>query len=121
MDISESAPVLRIGELSQRLGVSDHVLRAWERRYGLLRPGRLPATASELAGTLREALDAFDEPAAQAILDRLVSDLSVPALARAAPLVLAGAGATPRLAAAVGARLPDGDAVTAASAIGRLL
>ncbi len=36
-----SAPaVLRIGELSRRLGVSDHVLRAWERRYGLLRPVR---------------------------------------------------------------------------------
>jgi DNA-binding transcriptional MerR regulator len=32
--------VLRIGELSRRLGISDHVLRAWERRYGLLRPVR---------------------------------------------------------------------------------
>src|SRR5918912_1937680 len=32
--------MLRIGELSRRLGVSDHVLRAWERRYGLLRPVR---------------------------------------------------------------------------------
>jgi MerR family transcriptional regulator, light-induced transcriptional regulator len=31
---------LRIGELGQRLGVSDHVLRAWENRYGLLRPVR---------------------------------------------------------------------------------
>lgn len=31
---------LRIGELSHRVGVSDHVLRAWERRYGLLRPAR---------------------------------------------------------------------------------
>jgi DNA-binding transcriptional regulator YiaG len=26
------APLLRIGELSRRLGVSDHVLRAWESR-----------------------------------------------------------------------------------------
>ena len=32
--------VLRIGELSRRLGVSAHVLRAWERRYGLLHPQR---------------------------------------------------------------------------------
>src|SRR5512138_946101 len=32
--------VLRIGELSRRLGVSDHVLRAWERRYGVLQPVR---------------------------------------------------------------------------------
>src|SRR4029453_9848312 len=35
-----SPAVLRVGELSRRLGVSDHVLRAWERRYGLLRPVR---------------------------------------------------------------------------------
>lgn len=32
--------MLRIGELSRRLGVSAHVLRAWERRYGLLQPER---------------------------------------------------------------------------------
>jgi DNA-binding transcriptional MerR regulator len=166
VDISEDAPVLRIGALSRRLGVSDHVLRAWERRYGLLRPVRTPggfrlyseadarriremqnhlaqglsaaeaaravlaeeeegeaatgmATgpgagelgAGELAGelgagelgagalgagglgagglgagelgeVLREALDRFDEPAAQAVLDRLLSDLSVNAVLR---------------------------------------
>ena len=147
MEIPERTASLRIGELSRRLGVSDHVLRAWERRYGLLRPvrsaggfrlyteadewrigqmqahlarglsaaeaaravladnagpsgaggpARLTATAGELTRALREALDAFDEPAGQA------------------------AGATPELAAAVGARLPDGDPVTAAAAIGRL-
>jgi methanogenic corrinoid protein MtbC1 len=32
--------LLRIGELSRRVGVSVHVLRAWETRYGLLRPQR---------------------------------------------------------------------------------
>jgi MerR family transcriptional regulator, light-induced transcriptional regulator len=31
---------LRIGELSRRSGVSNELLRAWERRYGLLRPTR---------------------------------------------------------------------------------
>ncbi|HEX6459988.1 MAG TPA: MerR family transcriptional regulator [Thermoleophilaceae bacterium] len=31
---------LRIGELSRRAGVSADVLRAWERRYGLLEPAR---------------------------------------------------------------------------------
>ncbi len=31
---------LRIGELSRRTGVSPELLRAWERRYGLLQPGR---------------------------------------------------------------------------------
>ena len=34
--------VLRIGELSRRVGVSEHVLRAWESRYGLLSPVRSP-------------------------------------------------------------------------------
>jgi MerR family transcriptional regulator, light-induced transcriptional regulator len=131
--ISEGSPVLRIGELSRRAGVSDHVLRAWERRYGLLRPARseggfrlyseadarrvrrmqdhlvrglsaaeaaraaladdaapgpatgpdgTPADVGAMAGELRRALDAFDEPAAQAVLDRLVSDLSVTAILR---------------------------------------
>jgi MerR family transcriptional regulator, light-induced transcriptional regulator len=31
---------LRIGQLSTRVGVSPEVLRAWEQRYGLLRPER---------------------------------------------------------------------------------
>jgi DNA-binding transcriptional MerR regulator len=130
--ISEDSPVLRIGELSRRAGVSGHVLRAWERRYGLLQPvrseggfrlyteaderrirrmrkhlarglsaaeaaqatlqddvsgresppGLLPAAASEVAGMLRQAFDAFDEPTVQAILDRLLSDLSVTVVMR---------------------------------------
>jgi DNA-binding transcriptional MerR regulator len=36
----DEAAQLRIGELSYRVGVSPDVLRAWERRYGLLRPSR---------------------------------------------------------------------------------
>ena len=32
--------LIRIGELSRRSGVSPDLLRAWERRYGLLRPSR---------------------------------------------------------------------------------
>ena len=34
--------MVRIGELARRTGVSPDVLRAWERRYGLLRPVRSP-------------------------------------------------------------------------------
>ena len=34
--------MLRIGELSRRVGVSEHLLRAWESRYGLLSPVRSP-------------------------------------------------------------------------------
>ena len=40
MASSNERPTLRIGELSRRVGVSDHLLRAWETRYGLLRPSR---------------------------------------------------------------------------------
>jgi DNA-binding transcriptional MerR regulator len=34
---------LRVGEVSRRVGVSEHVLRAWERRYGLVAPERSEA------------------------------------------------------------------------------
>src|ERR1700748_2592044 len=40
MHTPDAPRMLRIGELSRRLGVSDHVLRAWESRYGLLKPVR---------------------------------------------------------------------------------
>jgi DNA-binding transcriptional MerR regulator len=33
----------RIGQFAARVGVAAVTLRAWERRYGLLRPGRTPA------------------------------------------------------------------------------
>jgi DNA-binding transcriptional MerR regulator len=111
--------VLRIGELSKRSGVSPELLRAWERRYGLLQPTRSagglrlyspadlervrrmqahldagvaaaeaatlalgPADGPALApAALREeltaALDRFDEPAAQAVLDRVLAALTV--------------------------------------------
>ena len=42
MDPENQPGVLRIGELSRRVGVSDHVLRAWESRYGVLAPVRSP-------------------------------------------------------------------------------
>jgi DNA-binding transcriptional MerR regulator len=134
MELEGDGPLLRIGELSRRLGVSDHVLRAWESRYGLLQPVRsqggfrlyteadesrvrrmqayladglsaAEAARAALAGAgvnpapvaappsatpaghayraaLRQALDAFDEPAAQAELDQFLADLSLPAVLR---------------------------------------
>jgi len=114
MEFPGDRPLLRIGELSRRLGVSDHVLRAWENRYGLLQPVRSPggfrlyseaaratlggdastslgylagprltaSAGSEPSARLRQATDAFDEPAAQAVLDRLLADLSLPAVLR---------------------------------------
>ena len=50
---------------------------------GYLAGPRLTASAgSEPSARLRQATDAFDEPAAQAVLDRLLADLSLPAVLR---------------------------------------
>lgn len=117
--------LLRIGELSRRVGVSPELLRAWERRYGLLQPARSPgglrlyspedvarvegmqrhlsegvaaAEAAALAlrddapgppegvgpeairAELAEALANFDEPRAQAVIDRLLAVATVETL-----------------------------------------
>jgi MerR family transcriptional regulator, light-induced transcriptional regulator len=117
---------MRIGELSRRVGLSDHVLRAWENRYRLLEPVRSPggfrlyseddersvrlmqahierglsptqaavaalaehaasspsrsgrpAELPRLATELRAALDRYDEPTAQSLLDRLLDRFPV--------------------------------------------
>lgn len=125
----------RIGEMSRRVGVSEHLLRAWESRYGLLKPersaggyrlysdedesrvrrmqahlagglaaaqaaraaiaeerpgpmatdaaGPLPrANLIDLAEALQQALDELNEPAAQAVLDRLLTDFTVETVLR---------------------------------------
>jgi MerR family transcriptional regulator, light-induced transcriptional regulator len=139
VDMAPGDGLLRIGELSRRVGVSDHVLRAWERRYGLLKPvrsdggfrlyseadesrvrrmqthlarglsaaeaARAALGADEIgagsaaggsgsvavgrhegladsASALALALDELDEPAAQAVLDRLLSDFTVETVLR---------------------------------------
>jgi len=55
---------LRIGEFARRVGVNPELLRAWERRYGLLQPIRSPGgfrlyTAEDAArvARMRRALD----------------------------------------------------------------
>jgi MerR family transcriptional regulator, light-induced transcriptional regulator len=121
---------LRIGELARRLGLSEHVLRAWEKRYHVLHPARSaggyrlysdadesrvrrmqahlangmsaaeaagaalseesdllpagpnralgdPGGLAEAARALGEYLNPFDEPAAQAALDRLFAQHTV--------------------------------------------
>jgi MerR family transcriptional regulator, light-induced transcriptional regulator len=67
---------LRIGELSRRVGVSAELLRAWERRYGLLRPARS-------AGGFRLYSDA-DERRVRRMRELLDSGLSAAEAARAA-------------------------------------
>jgi MerR family transcriptional regulator, light-induced transcriptional regulator len=116
---------LRIGELSRRSGVSPELLRAWERRYGLLDPVRSPGglrlyslgdlervrvmqqnlaaglaaaeaasaavraaeddpsvtarTPSVAIAELAAALEGFDEPRAQMILDRVLAETTLDA------------------------------------------
>jgi DNA-binding transcriptional MerR regulator len=118
--------VLRIGELSRRVGVSADVLRAWERRYGVLRPARteggfrlystadeervrrllgflkqclspavaarmvdseeVASPAADLASTLRhalaDALERFDEAAANRAFDRALGAVTLDTLLR---------------------------------------
>ena len=45
-------------------------------------PHLFTSAAGELSAVFRQALDAFDEPAAQAVLDRLFADLSLPTVLR---------------------------------------
>ncbi len=134
MPTPEAAPRVRIGELSSRVGESPEVLRAWERRYGLLRPTRsaggfrlygeederrvramqallasgvsarqaaeavlspspaaTPASPTldpnlstgpiqESRTNLTDALARFDDVGANATFDRLLADISVPAV-----------------------------------------
>ena len=66
---------LRIGELSRRVGVSPELLRAWERRYGLLQPTRS-------AGGFRLYSEA-DETRVRAMREHLDAGLSAAEAARA--------------------------------------
>ena len=130
-----SAGHLRIGELSRRVGVSTELLRAWERRYGLLAPMRTAGgfrlygeqderrvrrmlrhleagiSAAEgarlallerdvppvgdvsettplapIGGSLRAALDRFDDAGADAALDNLLATFALETVLRDAVL-----------------------------------
>jgi DNA-binding transcriptional MerR regulator/methylmalonyl-CoA mutase cobalamin-binding subunit len=67
---------LRIGELSRRVGVSRELLRAWERRYGLVQPIRSP-------GDFR-LYSLSDEERVRAMLRYLQDGLSAAQAAQAA-------------------------------------
>jgi DNA-binding transcriptional MerR regulator len=88
-----AAPHLRIGELSRRVGVSAELLRAWERRYGLLRPER------SRGGFRLYGLE--DEDRVRLMQQHLEQGVSA---SEAARLVLAGERATG--AETIGGRLP---------------
>jgi MerR family transcriptional regulator, light-induced transcriptional regulator len=85
----EDEPLIRIGELSRRLGVSVDRLRAWERRYQLLQPMRtaggfrLYSRADELRGRAMQDQLAAGLSAAEAARATLAADASAPANAAA--------------------------------------
>jgi DNA-binding transcriptional MerR regulator len=116
--------LLRIGALSRRVGLSDHVLRAWERRYGLLRPLRTEGgfrlySEADVARVRRmqEHLAAGLSPAeaARAALSERVGDPGVDAPRWADGPEPAGA------AAALTRALDDFDEPAAHAALDRLL
>src|SRR5437763_8507032 len=84
---------LRIGELARRVGVSPELLRAWERRYGLLQPIRsaggfrlyTAADAERVArmrGALDQGLSAAEAARAAAVETRPSGDLLADAESR---------------------------------------
>jgi MerR family transcriptional regulator, light-induced transcriptional regulator len=83
-----SSAELRIGELSRRVGVSPPVLRAWERRYGLLRPTRT-------AGGQR-LYSAADEDRVRRMLAHMARGFSAGAAARLALAVTVEPAASSR-------------------------
>jgi DNA-binding transcriptional MerR regulator len=93
-----NAPVLRIGELSRRSGISPELLRAWERRYGLLEPARSAGglrlyTESDLARVraMQQHLAAGVAAAEAARLATATAGVEEPALAPRAALAELGA------------------------------
>jgi DNA-binding transcriptional MerR regulator len=113
---------LRIGELSRRVGVTPDVLRAWERRYGLLRPQR--------SRSGQRLYTAADEARVRQMLDHMQGGYSASVAARLATLPQAPAPAAPAvapvtdldgLAAELGAALHGLDEAAAESALDRLL
>lgn len=107
---------LRIGELARRSGVSTDLLRAWERRYGLLEPTR---TASGYR--LYSAADEARVRAMQAHLARGLSAAEAARLTREATPVNASDDAPADLAGALWSALDSFDDAGAQAAFDRLV
>src|SRR3954465_15220075 len=92
---------LRIGELSRRVGVSPDVLRAWERRYALLRPQRSrsgqPLYPAADETRVRRMLGHMDRGYSPAVAARLAAQAPPPPVppGAAAPRPAAAAAAPP--------------------------
>ena len=107
---------LRIGELARRSGVSPDLLRAWERRYGLLEPTRTAAGY--------RLYSAEDEARVRSMQARLAEGLSAAEaaqLARQATAIPGSNGAPADLAGVLWAALDDFDDAGAQAAFDRLV
>jgi DNA-binding transcriptional MerR regulator len=98
--VSIDTGALRIGEFARRVGVSPELLRAWERRYGLLRPirtdGGFRLYTDEDAGRVERMKRSLEEgfSAAEAARRALVQERSTePALGEARERLVAAARA----------------------------
>jgi DNA-binding transcriptional MerR regulator len=76
---------LRIGELSRRSGVSPELLRAWERRYGLLQPERTAGGLRLYTGADLERVRAMQRHMDQGLAAREAADLARGAARGGAP------------------------------------
>ena len=88
---------LRIGELSRRSGVSPELLRAWERRYGLLQPSRSAGglrlyshdDLARVQAMQRHLADGFAAAEAAELAGRDADEEEAPSLARTEELAAA--------------------------------
>ena len=109
---------IRIGELSRRIGVSQETLRAWERRYGVLRPRRTGGGYrvydrhdEARARRMRELIDggwaAAEAANAVETQPSAIAEARAAGARAAAPDVAAAAGAPAFPAGAAGVGTPD--------------
>jgi MerR family transcriptional regulator, light-induced transcriptional regulator len=115
---------LRIGELSRRVGVTPDVLRAWERRYGVLQPRRSRSgqrlyTAADEA-RVRQMLGHIEGGYSASVAARLATTPQAPAATAAAPPT-APATDLDALAGELSTALHGLDEAAAESALDRLL
>lgn len=108
---------MRIGELSRRTGISPELLRAWEQRYGLLRPTRSPG-----GFRLYSSDDEARVRRTTALIAEGLSAAEAARLASSSPLVESGQGQplVADLAAQLREALDGFDALAAHTALDRL-
>ena len=117
MTVAEGDKLLRIGELSRRVGVPVESLRAWERRYGLLAPSR-----TQGGFRLYGEADVARVLAMRANLDRGMSAAEAARLALAEEMAVATEFPAPVVdARELGAALDRFDEAGAQQALDRLL